>query len=248
MTPAASGPPKRPLLIWTIPLLFPAGMLIAGMLGRTLPSIPGPLIALIAIGLPMLLVVVLAVRDRRTKREQARLVPTNAGFSAKVDLLANRFEERAAALEQAVTFGNEIPPAEELEDFWRELRRTEENLGHRGPLEHLSVSMDEERLLTPDVDADFRNRIREHAARLRSAAKELRIAANEIRQQGGVFRLSTKERTGCGAIVLVMIAGGGYLAWHSYRASDTAFWWGAGTVVLGLCFAYALIGSQLDPA
>jgi hypothetical protein len=224
--------------MYLVPLIFPAGIALAFLASRLRPGTSETAAVWIAMGVPMGLVTVTALAYGRWSRRRAGLVPARSGFSAKVDLLAQKLRERAEEIDAAQRFPKELAELSELESLAGEVRNTAKQMDKR----------DVGRTLTHDAfrggttDQAQRADWRERAALLRDAANELSAYAEDVRARGGIYKTKPGETLGCAVVLLAM---GGAGAWMVLSV-PSAFGWGIALVVLTTVLGFAMVGSQTE--
>jgi len=233
--------------MYVVPLLFPAAFLLAFALGQVYPGLGDAGMVAITIGGPLAAVTLYAVIDGRRKRRKAGLVPPSGGYSTSLEFLAAKLRERADELDTALRFGRSVAPARELASFAEEVGRSALQLDKRDLMGGLSVGHSEEAYLGGPMPEHTPAAIGQHARRLRGAADEIEGYAGELRARGGLYRTSTGERLGCGAVLLAILAAGAWLLAAALRSGGSP-WLGAGLIVFAVLAAWLLVASQREPA
>jgi len=228
---------------WTmylVPLIFPAGIAVAFVLGRALPRLSEGTLAFVATAGPLLVISLLAIATRRRGRRRAGLVPESSGFSAQVDLLASKLRERAAEIEDARRFGKEVGDASELASFAEEVKRIARQMDQRA----VGGTLTADAFAAGAMERARQKEWIERAALLRETAQELAAYAQDVRARGGIYKAKAGETLGCG---LVLLALGGAGAWMIV-AVPSAFGWGVTLVALAAVLAAALASAQREAA
>ncbi len=215
-------------LLWLFTAL-PLVVVAAFFASRWIPARWMNLYFLAAIGGVLATVVTITVRENL--RQERRFIPKTAGFSRKLDQLAVRLRDHAAAIETAAKEGEEVPHLPRaIAGFAKELQRLALKQGRR----ELPSLDGLEEITDP--------------ARFRAAARDGERYAREVRARGGIFKLGVMELIYGSALLIAALAWGCWLVWRTWDEPSIVFFGGVFLVVSSVGLMIGLVKSQRDPA